>query len=328
MIPQALIQLLASNNIQCLECIAIPASGGDRQYYRLQTDKGNLIAAHSNNIAETKTFLAFTKTFSDLHLPIPKIIAVNETHDWYIQSDAGKDCLLDIVLAEGISKSVKNLYTQAIIALPKFQILGHANMDYNLCLASKQFDATAALFDLNYFAEYYLQQKKIIYDQRKLQVEYLQIAESIGNIQPQYFMYRDLQGRNIMVQNNAITFIDYQGGMRGPLQYDVASLLWQAKAQLPTDFKQELLEMYFTEANKLCENKLDENSFITNYYQIVLMRLLQVLGAYGRRGLLEGKQHFISSIPAGLQNIRDWMQLQDIRISYPELHQILKTITQ
>jgi aminoglycoside/choline kinase family phosphotransferase len=327
LLPQALHSLLASANIKLLDHTAIPASGGDRQYYRLQTSIGNLIAANSSNLPETNTFLAFSNTFAALNLPVPKILAISEAKEWYIQSDAGSDCLLDTVLREGISENVKSLYQQAVKALPKFQINGHATIDYNLCLVAKQFDAGMALFDLNYFMQYYISQTNIVYNEALLQEEFKAISQSIGGIKPQYFMYRDLQGRNIMVDNNVLTFIDYQGGMQGPLQYDLASLLWQAKAQLPADLKQELLEIYFEQANALCENNLDKNNFLENYYNIVMMRLLQVLGAYGRRGLIEGKQHFISSIPAGLQNVKDWMQLQDISNKYPELHKILKSIT-
>ncbi len=323
---EALNNLLQSANIQLLQCTAIPASGGDRQYYRLQTSHGNLIATYSSNMPETQSFLAFSKVFQALQLPVPHIIAVNEAQDWYIQSDVGSECLLDIVLQEGLSDNVKNLYKQAVKALPKFQILAHPMVNYDWCLASKQFDATAALYDLNYYATYYLQQLQISYNADALQREFLAISESIGAIEPQFFMYRDLQGRNILVHDGQLAFIDYQGGMQGPLQYDVASLLWQAKAQLPQAFRQELLELYFTEANVLCSNALDKVLFFTNYYNIVLMRLLQVLGAYGRRGLQEGKQHFISSIPAALQNIREWMQLQDISQVYPTLHNTLLQI--
>ncbi len=323
----SLTQLLQAYNIVAQDVIPLPASGGDRQYYRLHTNAGTLIATYSTSIAETKTFLAFSKTFTDLQLPVPKIIAVNDAYDWYLQSDVGKDCLLDVVLQHGITEAVVNLYQQAIMALPKFQILAHPNINYELCLASKQFDAAAALFDLNYYANYYLNQLHIKYDAAALQKEFVEISNTIGAITPQYFMYRDLQGRNIMVLDGELTFIDYQGGMQGPLQYDVASLLWQAKAQLPASLKLELLELFYTQANVLCNGTLDKEIFFNDYYKIVLMRLLQVLGAYGRRGLQEGKQHFIDSIPSGLQNIREWMQLQDVSITYPTLHNTLVQIT-
>jgi aminoglycoside/choline kinase family phosphotransferase len=137
-------------------------------------------------------------------------------------------------------------------------------------------------------------------------------------------MYRDLQGRNIMLCNNEPYFIDYQGGMQGPLQYDVASLLWQAKANLPKDWKEELLNFYLAELKKNIH--VDEVHFKANYQKIVLMRLLQVLGAYGRRGILEGKQHFIDSIPQGIANVKQFAQDIVLVKTMPELAKIITSL--
>jgi aminoglycoside/choline kinase family phosphotransferase len=167
--------------------------------------------------------------------------------------------------------------------------------------------------------------KKIVFDAKKLQAEFEILSTQIGAIQPVHFMYRDFQGRNIMVHQEQVFFIDYQGGMHGPLQYDLASLLWQAKAQLPQDWKEDLMHIYLQSVQVLLPN-LDITAFKTNYENIVLMRLLQVLGAYGRRGLLEGKAHFISSIPQGIANIKTWQTQNNIAHTLPTLWQVLQQL--
>jgi aminoglycoside/choline kinase family phosphotransferase len=317
---------LLENNIETNTITPLPLSGGDRSYYRILHNQQSIIATVSNDIAENKTFFSFTKTFTDLHLPVPKLLAISQNYKMYLQQDLGNTTLLDAIITNGYTEQNFELYRKCIAQLAKLNIKADSVIDYNLCLVNKSFDNKAALFDLHYCQKYYVDAMQIKYDLEALEKEFLQLSIEIGNISPSYFMYRDCQGRNIMVADNQIFFIDYQGGMRGPLGYDVASLLWQAKAQLPADWKVKLLHHFIEEANYYLPEKLNTNLFITNYYKIVLMRLLQVLGAYGRRGLLEGKAHFINSIPQGIQNIQDWMQIVDISQQYPTIHQLLISI--
>jgi aminoglycoside/choline kinase family phosphotransferase len=317
---------LAENNIANEDVTTLPLSGGERIYFRVIDNQSTYIAAYSEDIIENKTFFSFTKTLFSLELPVPELLAISLDNTMYLQQDLGKTCLLDKLMIDRYSESVYKLYEKSIEQLAKLNIVAHQKIDYTMCLASKQFDAKAALYDLHYCQKYYVDAMQIKYDSAFLEKEFLQLSAEIGNIVPHYFMYRDFQGRNIMVQDNQIYFIDYQGGMRGPLGYDVASLLWQAKAQLPADWKVKLLHHYIVVANQYLPKKINEQLFIANYYKILLMRLLQVLGAYGRRGLLEGKTHFIASIPNGINNIQDWMKIVDISHQYPTIHQLLINI--
>jgi aminoglycoside/choline kinase family phosphotransferase len=311
--------LALTANIKVNVIEQLPASGGDRLYLRVQSTIGNFIATYSNNLQENHTFFEWTKTFAALQLPVPKIIAIAPEKDLYLQEDLGTICLLDFLLEQQLE--AKQHYKTVLNNLASMQVKAHEHINYGLCLVRKKFDKEAALFDLNYFVQYYLSTRQVNYDANKLNAEFMQLADAVDAIEPQGFMYRDLQGRNIMLHGEVPYFIDYQGGMQGPLQYDVASLLWQAKANLPQAWKDELLDYYILELKKILD--VDEISFKHNYNRIVLMRLLQVLGAYGRRGLLEGKKHFIDSIPQGLANVKFFARHISLEHEMPELAAII-----
>jgi aminoglycoside/choline kinase family phosphotransferase len=319
-----IIALAASINVDVLEIDALPASGGDRLYLRVHCKKQNLIATYSDNLVENKTFFEWTKTIEKLNLPVPKLLAIAPERDLYLQQDLGTECLLDYLLHNNYNDVSKAYYKTVLQNLVQLQLKADTVIDYSLCLVRHRFNAEAALFDLNYFVQYYLSTTKIEYNASLLAQEFTQLSLQVDAIQPQGFMYRDLQGRNIMLHNNEPYFIDFQGGMQGPLQYDVASLLWQAKANLPNTWRQELLEFYIQELQKNIE--VDEVTFKANYQKIVLMRLLQVLGAYGRRGILEGKQHFIDSIPQGIANVKQFSQDIVLDKTMPELSKIITSL--
>ena len=175
--------------------------------------------------------------------------------------------------------------------MARLQILGDEGLDYTLCLTAKEFGKQAIMSDLLYFKYYFLDTLKLPYDKQALYNEFEEISTFLSNKDSQYFMFRDFQSRNIIVHDDELYFIDYQGGMKGALQYDVASLLWQAKAELSHDWKERLLYYYIDEANKLLPRSLDKNLFIEQYHGYVLLRLLQVLGAYGFRGFCLSAKH-------------------------------------
>jgi aminoglycoside/choline kinase family phosphotransferase len=325
---EAIIQLLAENQIAYQEIIPLQASGGDRVYFKILLDNGkHIIGTASMLEEENRAFFNFQKIFASHKIPVPQIIAVDATQKYYLQSDAGNHTLLEVLLKEGHEPDVFVLYKESLKKLANLQITAGAKINYEDCVAAQSFDAAAALRDLNYCLDYYVVPLAIEHDATALAQEFSIIADEVGAIQPQHFMYRDFQGRNIMVNDNfEITFIDFQGGMRGPLQYDVASLLWQAKAALPLDWKEDLLTYYYNTANALLHGQLDKTIFYHNYHLIVLMRLMQVLGAYGRRGLLENKQHFIDSIPFAIDNLITWIDIAKMQDTYPQVHQLLQEI--
>ncbi|GBL34487.1 nucleotide-binding protein MCA0739 [Filimonas sp.] len=207
-------------------------------------------------------------------------------------------------MKKGYTDEVKDLYKKSLSSLVLMQLTGGLELDFTKCFSAASFDKNAVLADLNYFKYFFLDLHKINYNKVRLNEEFEMLAKQIGQITPLYFMYRDFQGRNILISDNEPHFIDYQGGMKGPLQYDVASLLWQAKAQLPSDWRTELYIHYKQTLRK--HIAFEEKSFDADYSLIVLVRLLQVLGSYGLRGIIERRAHFLSSIPLGLANLKEW----------------------
>lgn len=309
---------------QIISTAALTRAGSNRQYYRIVTKAGSYIACENSNINENESFFYFSHFFYQKNIPVPQVFYISEDRTKYILNDLGHITLLDLIIQEGHSEKVYELYQGILQKLAEMQIKASADIDYGKCFAAKQFDAQMALADLNYFKYYFLDFQKIDYDKQALQQELDNLSHAVGNIEELFFMFRDFQGRNIMIQENRCYFIDFQGGMKGPLQYDVASLLWQAKAELPLAWKNDLYAYYKSEVKQYIG--IDEVKFDRQYSYLLLVRLLQVLGAYGLRGLIERRPHFLSSIPHGLQNIATWLKLYNLN-DYPILHSLLQIIT-
>jgi hypothetical protein len=213
-------------------------------------------------------------------------------------------------------------------SLAWLQIKGFSDLDYSYCLTSKEFGKQAILADLLCFKYYFLDTLKIPYDKEKLIEDFEALSTYLTHVEHKYFMFRDFQSRNICIQNDEVHFIDYQGGMKGALQYDVASLLWQARANLSDDWKNSLLEYYMDCAGEILEKPIDRNRFVNQYNGYVLIRLMQVLGAYGFRGLFERKAQFLTSIPLALTNIKWFLENNKMGIALPEYERILNLIVQ
>ncbi len=301
-------------------------SGGDRVYYRIFNSGKNFIATYSNNLRETDTFLYFTDHFKKSGAPVPRIHAVNADKTLYIQEDFGNDSLLNVLETKGLNDHTKGLYKQTLLSLAKLQINGNKDLDYSKCITGKEFGKQAIFSDLLYFKYYFLDTLKIPYDKEKLGNDLDALSDFLNRADHKYFMFRDFQSRNIMVQDDKVFFIDYQGGMKGALQYDVASLLWQAKAGLPDEWKTELLEYYIGGVEKELNQTIDRERFLSQYNGYVLIRLLQVLGAYGFRGLFERRAHFLTSIPLALKNLKWFLQNKRIGIRVPEFERVLNII--
>ncbi len=305
----------------------IPQSGGDRIYYRILTATNNtFIATTSNNVKENETFLYFTNHFNTIGAPVPTVYAVNEEKTIYIQNDFGATCLLDELEKKGKNEEVKSLYKKTLLALAKLQIHADKDLDYNKCITSKEFGKQAILSDFLYFKYYFLDTLKIAYDKEKLGDDLDALSSYLNHTDYKFFMFRDFQSRNVMIHKEEPYFIDYQGGMKGALQYDVASMLWQAKADLSNEWKTELLEYYMDCAEKELAETMDRSRFVSQYNGFVLIRLLQVLGAYGFRGIFERKAHFLTSIPLALRNLKDFLQNNKVGISVPEFERVLQLI--
>jgi aminoglycoside/choline kinase family phosphotransferase len=305
----------------------LPQSGSDRIYFRVFTPQQSFIATYNTHVTENKTFIYFAQHFYNLGLAVPKVLAVQQDDTLYIQEDVGTDNLLEIIEKEGHTPTVFTLFKKSLQQLAKLQIQGNNNLDYNYCITAKEFGKEAILSDLLYFKYYFLDTLKLPYDKQALLKDFDALSTYLSFTEHKYFMFRDFQSRNIMVNNNEVFFIDFQGGMKGALQYDVASLLWQAKAQLSEEWKNQLLAYYIDCVELELGKSIDKPTFISQYNGFVLIRLLQVMGAYGFRGLFERKAHFLASIPYGLRNLQYFVQNKKTGIALPEFEKILQQIT-
>ena len=321
------------------EILPIAESGSARKYYRIITDKRSLIGTYSNNIEENEAFLTFSKHFHDLGLNVPEVFAVNEERTCYLQSDFGDDNLFAHVQKALIansgpstssgtlasySENVIELYKKALSHLVKLQVLGHQGLDYSKAYPTERFDRQAIIDDLNYFKYYFVKpHEEIDFNETRLGKDFEAFADFVSQAPCDFFMYRDFQSRNIMVKDGELYFIDFQGGRKGPLNYDVVSLLYQVKAQIPQAVRDELVEYYKAELSQYLSPEAVKFDIYQPYF--VYLRLMQVLGAYGFRGLIQKKSHFIESIPYALHEIEALSKATPLT-AYPELQSVISQL--
>ena len=303
----------------------LPQAGSERHYFRIHTTDKTFIATYGANLKENESFIYFSKHFKKKQLTTPEIFCINDEKNIYIQQDFGDISLLNKLEDRGFTAEVYDLYKKSLQQLVQLQVKGHEGLDYKKCLTNTAFGKQAILADLLYFKYYFLDALRRPYDKQKLLDDFEALSNYLSHTEYKYFMFRDFQSRNIMVMpDDSVHFIDYQGGMKGAPQYDVASLLWQARANLPDDWKQFLLEGYMDAFEKVIEEPIDRETFRSQYNGYVLIRLLQVLGAYGFRGLFERKAQFLTSIPLALQNLKWFVNNQNVGIAVPEFKKVLE----
>ena len=274
--------------------------GSNRIYTREQDGDRTVIRVQGTNRDENRAFIYMARHFHALGLPVPELYWVSEDEMSYTQEDLGDTLLFDHL--DDIP-----LLERTMRALAHMQVEGARDFDWSVCFPVPAFDERSIRWDLNYFKYCFLKGTKIEFSEPKLEDEFDRLTEkllSTFNLQPSTFMYRDFQSRNIMIHNNEPYFIDFQGGRRGPTQYDVASFLWQAKANFAPELRAHLIDVYLDELSTL-DSRLLTAAWKAALPHFVLFRTLQVLGAYGYRGYFERKQHFLESIPLALKNLQE-----------------------
>ena len=306
-----------------------PQSGSNRQYYRLQ-GKQNVIGVYNADKAENQAFLYFAGHFRKHQLPVPEIFASDQENNIYLQEDLGERTLFSYIETDNqngeFTERLRGYYKEVLKWLPKFQVKAAQDINYGYCYPRKQFDRRSMHWDLNYFKYYFLKLADIPFDEEKLENDFNTFMEFLSEAPDHYFMYRDFQSRNIMIKDDKPYFIDFQGGRKGALQYDIASLLYDAKANIPQDIRDKFLEIYLEELQNYIP-ELNKHKFRDYYYGFVLIRIMQAMGAYGYRGFFEGKKHFLQSIPFAVANLKQLLDNQNLPVHIPELTYALKAIT-
>jgi aminoglycoside/choline kinase family phosphotransferase len=302
----------------------LPISGSERRYFRVHGKGHSVIGTYGANIKENESFIYFSENFHKKNLAVPEVYAISDDRIYYLQEDFGDVSLLNHLEADGFTQPVYDLFKKSLAELASLQVKGDKNLDYKRCLTNKEFGKEAIMADLLYFKYYFLDALRKPYDKQKLIKDFEALSNYLTHTEYKYFMFRDFQSRNILVKkDNSVHFIDYQGGMKGAPQYDAASMLWQARANLPDEWKEKLLDDYMQSFESLIDAPLDKLVFRSQYNGYVLIRLLQVLGAYGFRGLFERKAQFLTAIPLGLHNLKEFFKNQSLGISVPEFRKVL-----
>jgi aminoglycoside/choline kinase family phosphotransferase len=308
--------------------VTLKGDGSDRKIFRLLGAFRTAIGVLNPDARENRAFLAFSRHFRNWGLPAPEIYAEGPDRGMYLEEDLGDTTLFQFLtanrLGERLSSQTLDLYRQVVDLLPRFQIEAGRTLNYEVCYPRSGFDKQSMLWDLNYFKYYFLRLAKIPFSEQGLEDDFERFTEFLLQAGQRYFLYRDFQSRNIMVRDGKPFFIDYQGGRRGALQYDVASLLFDAKADLPIELRDELVERYLQAARRL--EAIDRQAFLNYYPGFVYIRIMQAMGAYGLRGFYERKHQFLASIPYAIRNLEYLLRTSELPVELPELTQVWRRL--
>ena len=312
---------------QLTERTELPTSGSHRRYFRLKGGNISIVGVIGTSLEENRAFVAISKHFKEKGLNVPTVLAVSEDGMSYIQEDLGEKMLFDLI-AQGRDSGFYNSYESNLLCrtieqLPKIQFKGAEGLDWNVCYPQKEFDARMVDFDLNYFKYCFLKATGLEFNEGRLQDDFERLKAELLKDSDNTFLYRDFQARNVIIRDGEPYFIDYQGGRRGPIYYDVASFIWQARARYPDELKEELIRTYLRSLRSFLP--VDEDHFRERLRLFVLFRTLQVLGAYGFWGYFEKKPHFLASVPFALDNLRSLIRIPFS--DYPYLNSILTELT-
>jgi len=308
----------------------LPASGSYREYARMKSENHQVIGSYNQDVKENMAFLEFSAHFRNKDIPVPFIYAVSADQRTYLQEDLGSVTLFDFLgktrEEEGFSEKIVDEYKKVLCQLPRIQLIAGKDIDYSCCYPREAFDKQSMMWDLNYFKYYFLKLSQVPFDEQALENDFQAFTDYLLAVDDNAFLYRDFQSRNVMLKDGGVYFIDYQGGRRGALQYDLASLLYDAKANIPEAEREELLDFYLDELEKY--KHIDRDKFKSLYGGYVLIRIMQAMGAYGFRGFYEKKEHFLKSIPFALKNMETLLAKNTIKVDVPELFKVLKSVTE
>ncbi len=307
----------------------LPSSGSNRRYFRLSADDNStIIGVMGTSEDENIAFVKIAEHFRRQGLPVPEVYGMSEDKKFYIQQDLGDDILFKMTekgrTCGSFNEEEREMLRKTMAKLPALQFLGAEGLDFNVCYPQPEFDERMISFDLNYFKYCFLKATGIEFSEIKLEDDFRRMSDILMRSTSATFLYRDFQSRNVMFYNNEPYFIDFQGGRKGPIYYDVASFVWQAKANYSEELREELLKTYLDALRQYMP--VDETYFRQQLRHFVLFRTLQVLGAYGFRGYFEKKPHFLQSVPYAIDNLR--RLLCEPFKEYPYLSQILTELTQ
>jgi aminoglycoside/choline kinase family phosphotransferase len=306
---------------ETIEPLRTMLGASDRKLYRLSNAGQRAIGVLHGVREENVAFLQFSRHFQKYGLPVPQIYGQALREGAYLEEDLGDTTLYEFLTqnrsGDQIAPAVIEAYRKVIALLPRFQIEAARDFPYRFCYPRRSFDRQSITWDLNYFKYYFLQLSGTPFHEQGLESDFRRLTAFLLEAGREYFLYRDFQSRNIMLLGGSPYFLDYQGGRKGALQYDIASLLFDGKADLPPALRQQLLNDYLAQLSQSID--LDRDAFLRYYYAYVYVRIMQALGAYGFRGFYERKSHFLQSVPFALKNLTWLRDNVELPLSLPRL---------
>ncbi len=310
----------------------VAGDGSARSYYRLVGSGGETaIGAVGPDREENRAFLSYSQAFRAEGLPVPEIYGADEESGVWLEEDLGDTTLFNALAearvhnGQGFPAPVMDAYLRVVELLPRFQIDGHRVVDYSVAYPRAAFDSQSIRWDLNYFKYHFLKLGHVPFNEGRLEADFDRLTEFLLRADTDHFLYRDFQSRNVMLRDGAPWFIDYQGGRRGALHYDVASLLYDAKADIPEEVRRRLLEHYLDALED--RMPVDRAVFEDLYRGYVLVRIMQAMGAYGYRGFFERKARFLQSVPFAAKNI-ERILAAGLPVELPELARVFGRIVE
>lgn len=302
--------------------------GSGRKIIRLSSGKTRAIGILYNVREENAAFIEFSLHFRRHGLPVPEIYGHDLGHGAYLEEDLGDTTLFEFLSSDrdgqNIGPAAVEAYRKVVATLPRFQVEAGRDLNYRVAYPRSSFDRQSIAWDLNYFKYYFLRLAGVPFNEQALEQDFVRLTKFLLTADRDYFLYRDFQSRNVMLCDGQPFFLDYQGGRKGALQYDIASLLYDAKADLPPALRHQLLDHYLETLAGFI--KLDRDAFMQHYYAYVYVRLMQALGAYGFRGFYERKTHFLQSVPYALKNLRWLLHHVNVPVPLPALMGAFKNV--
>ncbi len=296
--------------------------GSGRNIIRMASENVSAIGILHEVREENVAFIEFSRHFRRHGLPVPEIYGENLSRGAYLEEDLGDTTLFEFLsdhrVGEDIAPAAVEAYRRVVAVLPRFQIEAGRDLNYHVCYPRASFDRQSIAWDLNYFKYYFLRLAGIPFNEQALEDDFTRLTKFLLSADRHYFLYRNFQSRNVLWRDGHPWFVDYQGGRRGALQYDIASLLYDGKADLPPELRQQLLDHYLDALGGFI--KLEREVFMRHYYAYVYVRIMQALGAYGFRGFYERKAHFLQSVPYALKSLRWLAHNAQLPIPLPALH--------
>ena len=313
----------------CIKKTPISANGSNRQYFRMTSENKRCIGSYNADVRENEAFFYFADQLRERGIRVPEIYAISADRTRYLQQDLGDTTIYSYISSKranniDVTEDIINLYTRALDDLINIQTLAR-DVDFSYSYPRPSFDRQSLQWDLNYFKYYFLRMANIPFDEQKLEDDYSRFIDYLLDEDCSYFLYRDFQGRNIMIgPDKELYYIDFQGARQGAAQYDVAALLYSAKSEIPQEIRDRLLQYYIDKLSQTVA--IDKERFAEKFHGYVLARMMQAMGAYGYRGFFEKKEYFLRSIPLAVANLRNVIREHPLSLELPELNKVWENI--